>query len=85
MEDSSLLGDSLIYQTEEWENNWICGIKRELETLGVGYMWRRGRENDRNSWKMVSQRCVDTERQGMDTIMREKKSLILLNSLNRGW
>jgi hypothetical protein len=48
-------------------------------------MWRRGRENDRNSWKMVSQRCVDTERQGMDTIMREKKSLILLSSLKRDW
>jgi hypothetical protein len=48
-------------------------------------MWRRGRENVRNSWKMVSQRCVDTERQGMDTIMREKKSLILFNSLKRDW
>jgi hypothetical protein len=36
-------------------------------------MWRRRRENDRNSWKMVSQRCVDIERKGMDAIMREKK------------
>jgi hypothetical protein len=61
MEESSLLGDALIYQREERENNWICGIKRELEKLGMGYMWRRGRENDRNSWKMVSQRCVDIE------------------------
>jgi hypothetical protein len=85
MEESSLLGDALTYQTDERENNWICGIKRELEKLGVVYMWRRGRENDRNSWKMVSQRCVDIERQGMDTIMREKKSLILLNSLKRDW
>jgi hypothetical protein len=57
MEESSLLGDALTYQREEWENNWICGIKQELEKLGMGYMWRRGRENDRNSWKMVSQRC----------------------------
>jgi hypothetical protein len=48
-------------------------------------MWRRGRENNRNSWKMVSQRCVDTERQGMDTIMREKKLLILLDCLKRNW
>jgi hypothetical protein len=71
-EESSLLGDALIYHREERESNWICGIKRELEKLGVGHMWRRGRENDRNSWKMVSQRCVDIERQGMDTIMREK-------------
>jgi hypothetical protein len=48
-------------------------------------MWRRGRESVRNSWKMVSHRCVHIERQGMDTIMREKKSLILLNSLKRDW
>jgi hypothetical protein len=40
-------------------------------------------ENDRNSWKMVSQRCVDIERQGMDTIVRGKTSL-LLNSLKKG-
>jgi hypothetical protein len=51
----------------------------------MGYMWRRGRENNRNSWKMVRQRCVDIERQDMDTIMREKKSLILLNCLKRDW
>jgi hypothetical protein len=48
-------------------------------------MWRRGRENDRKSWKMVSQRCVDIEGQGMDTIMREKKSLISLKCLKRDW
>jgi hypothetical protein len=57
MEESSLLGDDLIYQREETENNRICGIKRELEKLGVGYMWRRGGENDRDSWKMVRQSC----------------------------
>jgi hypothetical protein len=73
MEESSLLGDALTYQREERENNWICGIKRKLEKLGVCYIWRRGRENDGNSWKMVSQKFVDTERQGMGTIMREKK------------
>jgi hypothetical protein len=61
MEESSLLGNALIYQREERENNWICGIKRKLEKLDMGYMWRRGRENDRNSWKMVSQRYVDIE------------------------
>jgi hypothetical protein len=72
MEESSLLGDALIYQREETEKNWICGIKRELEKLGVGYMWRRGGENDRGSWKMVRQSCVDIERHGMDAIMREK-------------
>jgi hypothetical protein len=27
MEESSLLGDALIYRREERENNWICGIK----------------------------------------------------------
>jgi hypothetical protein len=37
MEESSLL-DALTYQREERENNWICGIKRELEKLGMGYM-----------------------------------------------
>jgi hypothetical protein len=41
MEESCLLGDVIIYQREEGENNCICGIKRELEKLGVGYMWRR--------------------------------------------
>jgi hypothetical protein len=69
---SSLLGDALTYKRDERENNWICGIKQGLEKLGMGYMWRRGRENNRNSWKMLSQRCVDIERPGMDTIMREK-------------
>jgi hypothetical protein len=61
MEESSLLVNALTYQREESENNWICGIKQELEKLVIGYMWRRGRENNRNSWKMVSQRCVDIE------------------------
>jgi hypothetical protein len=73
IEQSSLLGDALTYQSKEREGSWICGIKRELEKLGMGCMWRRGRENVRNSWKMVNQWCVDTQRQGMDTIMREKK------------
>jgi hypothetical protein len=40
MEESSLLGDALTYQREERDNNRICGIKRELEKLGMGYMWR---------------------------------------------
>jgi hypothetical protein len=66
MEESSLLGDTLTYQREEGENNWICGIKQELEKLGMGYVRRRGRENDRNSWKMVSQKCVDIKQQGME-------------------
>jgi hypothetical protein len=74
MEESSLLGDALTYQRVGRENNWICGIKRELEELVMGCMWRRGREKDRNSWKTVSQRCVDIERQGMGTIMREIKT-----------
>jgi hypothetical protein len=28
IEESSLLGNALIYQREERENNWICGIKQ---------------------------------------------------------
>jgi hypothetical protein len=83
VEESSLLGDALTYQRQERGNNWICGIKRELEKLV--YMWRRRRENDRNLWKIMSQRCVIIEQHGMDIIMREKKSLIFHNCVKRDW
>jgi hypothetical protein len=48
VEESSLLGNALTYQREERENNWICGIRRELDELCMGYMWIIGRENDRS-------------------------------------
>jgi hypothetical protein len=73
-----------VYHREEKENNWICAIKWELENLYKGYMWWRERENDRNSWQMVSQRCVDTEtRHGHNH--ERKKWLTLFNRLKRDW
>jgi hypothetical protein len=72
MKQKNLLDDALTYQTEQGEINKICGIKWELEKLCVDYVWRSGKENGKNSWKMASQRRVDIERQGMDTIKKER-------------
>jgi hypothetical protein len=44
-------------------------------------VWRRAGENNNNVWKVVSKRCIDTERQKMEANMREKRSLALYNEL----
>jgi hypothetical protein len=38
----------------------------------MGDVWRRGGENNKNVWKVVSKRCIDTERQKVEANMREK-------------
>jgi hypothetical protein len=39
----------------------------------MGYMWRRGGENNNSVWKEVSKQCVDTEHQEMEAKMKEKR------------
>jgi hypothetical protein len=38
----------------------------------MGDVWRRGRENNKNVWQVVSKRCIDTERQKMEANMEKK-------------
>jgi hypothetical protein len=51
-------------------------LEQELTSLGMGDVWRRGGENN-NVWKVVSKRCIDTERQKMELNVKEKRSLAL--------
>jgi hypothetical protein len=50
----------------------------------MGDVWRRGGENN-NVWKVVSKRCIDTERQKMEANMGEKRYLVLYNELKSSW
>jgi hypothetical protein len=47
------------------------------------YIYISGFNN--NIWKVVSKRCIDTERQKMEANMREKRSLTLYNELKSSW
>jgi hypothetical protein len=47
-------------------------IEQELNSLGIGDVRRRGGENNNSVWKVVSKRCIDTERQKMEANMRGK-------------
>jgi hypothetical protein len=53
----------------------------ELNRLGRGDMWRRGMENNNNTWREVGKSCVDIEHQKMEANMGEKRSLALYNEL----
>jgi hypothetical protein len=48
-------------------------------------MWINGEENNRNVWREVSKRCVDTKRQNMEASMRVKRSLVICTELMRSW
>jgi hypothetical protein len=85
MDEASLLGDALKQQSLEKGNNWLNKIKQELEGLGRRDIWINGEENNRNVWRVVSKRCVDTERQNMEASMREKRSLVFYNELHCSW
>jgi hypothetical protein len=43
----------------------------------VGDIWNNGEENNRNVWREVSKRCVDTDRQNIEARMRGKITNIL--------
>jgi hypothetical protein len=58
-------------------------LKLELEGLGMGNNWIKGEENNRNIWREVSKRCMDTERQNMEASMKEKRSLVFYNELKK--
>jgi hypothetical protein len=42
----------------------------------MGDIWIMGEETNRNVWRQVSKRCMDTERQNMEASMKEKKKII---------
>jgi hypothetical protein len=77
MDETSLLREALKQQTIEKRSNWLKRLEQELNSLGMGDVWRRGGENDNNVWKVVSKRWIDTERQKIEANMREKRSLDL--------
>jgi hypothetical protein len=52
--------------------HWLKKLEQELNSLGMGDVWRRGGENNTNVWKVVSKICIDTERQKMEANMRGK-------------
>jgi hypothetical protein len=56
MDEMSLLGDALKQQSSEKGNNWLNKIKQELESLGMGDIWKNGEENNRNVWREVSKK-----------------------------
>jgi hypothetical protein len=85
MDEMSLLGDALKQQSLEKGKNWLNKLKRELEGLGIGDIWIKGEENNRNVWREVSRRCMDTERQNMEASMKEKRSLVFYNKLKYNW
>jgi hypothetical protein len=51
----------------------------------MGDVWRNGEEDNINVWREVSKRCVDIERQNMETSMKEKRSLVFYNELKSSW
>jgi hypothetical protein len=51
----------------------------------VGDIWINGGENNRNVWKEVSKRFMNTERQNMEASMRGKRSLVFYNELESSW
>jgi cell fate (sporulation/competence/biofilm development) regulator YmcA (YheA/YmcA/DUF963 family) len=72
MDETSLLREALKQQTIKKGENWLKKLEQELNSLGMRDVWRRGGENNNNVWKVVSKRCIDTERQKMEANMREK-------------
>jgi hypothetical protein len=72
MDETSLLREALEQQTIKKGENWLKKLEQELNSLGMRDVWRRGGENNNNVWKVVSKRCIDTERQKMEANMREK-------------
>jgi hypothetical protein len=51
----------------------------------MGDIWIMGEENNRNVWREVSKRCMDTERQNMEASMKENRSLLFYNELKNNW
>jgi hypothetical protein len=85
MDEMSLLREALKQQTIEKGENWLKNLEQDLNSLGMGDVWRRGGENNNNVWKVFSKRCTDTERQKMEANVKEKRSLALYNELKSSW
>jgi hypothetical protein len=51
----------------------------------MGDVRRRGGENNNNVWKVISKRCIDTERQKMEENVKEQRSVALYNELKSSW
>jgi hypothetical protein len=79
------LREALKQQSIEKGENWLKNLEQELNSLGMGDVWRRGGENNNNLWKVVNKRCIDTERQKVEANMRENISLALYNELKSSW
>jgi hypothetical protein len=85
MDETSLLREALKQQTIEKGENWLKKLEQELNRPGMGDAWRSGGENNNNVWKVVSKRCINTERQKIEANLRGKKSLALYNELKSSW
>jgi cell fate (sporulation/competence/biofilm development) regulator YmcA (YheA/YmcA/DUF963 family) len=85
MDETSLLREALKQQTIQKGENQLKKLEQELNSLGIGDVWRRGGENNNNVWKVVSKRYTGTECQKMETNVREKRSLALYNELKSSW
>jgi cell fate (sporulation/competence/biofilm development) regulator YmcA (YheA/YmcA/DUF963 family) len=79
MYEMSLLMEAIKQQTIEKGENRLKKLEQELNSLDMADVWRRGGENNNNVWKVVSKRCVDTERQKMEANVKEKRPLALYN------
>jgi hypothetical protein len=79
MDETSLLREALKQQTIAEGEKWLKKLDQELNRLGMGDVWRRGGENNKNVWRVVSKRLIDTERQKMEANMSGKRSLALYN------
>jgi hypothetical protein len=60
-------------------------INLELEKPCMRDIWEYGRNNNKKVWLKMKQRCVDTEEQVMEAMMRRRSSLTLHNSLRNKW
>jgi hypothetical protein len=85
MDETNLLREAVKQQTIEKGENWLKKLEPVLNSLGMGDVWRRGGENNNNVWKVVSKRCIDTERLKVEANMREKRYLPLYNELKSSW
>jgi hypothetical protein len=72
MDETTLLREAFKQQTIEKGENWLKKLEQELNRLGMRDVLRSGGEKNNNVWKVVSKRCIDTERQKMEANMREK-------------
>jgi hypothetical protein len=79
-----LLREALKQQSIEKGKNRLKKLEQELNSLGMGNVWRKEGENNNDVRKVVSKRCMDTELHKMEANMKEK-CLALYNELKSSW